>query len=285
MSEISISSLVVNPKYAKQLGLPSHYYRYRGCNTQINNRTQKSVIGFAPYEQYQKQKLIQNTVRVPSSLYIANLAPLSAYKPAILSPDEGLYGVNWNQMSDRPVAGIQLSGGKGCDIKNNSYIRYLNRLKGKGVLRRGAVNDTFGNSIEFNRSSPIYGGKTLKTNIVSGHNCTLNKTCSEQNAIIYNNPFWQPYPTSKVGFEVGDFVYAIKGGNTYYNKAVVLEIDENDIYTIQFEDESIQTNTVHELRVYFPCKYIPTKLITEEDNDCKLTDYSLNLLYMMNSET
>jgi hypothetical protein len=35
----------------------------------------------------------------------------------------------WNQSSDRMLASVQLTGGKGCDIKHNSYDRYLNKLK------------------------------------------------------------------------------------------------------------------------------------------------------------
>ena len=42
----------------------------------------------------------------------------------------------------RPVA--MSPGGVGVDIKHNSYDRYLNRLKGKTVLRRGIVLPTFG---------------------------------------------------------------------------------------------------------------------------------------------
>ena len=171
-------------------GLQPYIYRCRNCDTELNGGT--------PADQYQRLKLIQNTVRVYGSLYTSNLGSLSAYKKPISAPDNGLYGVCWNQMSDRPVPSVQRAsvptgfhnslnnrhhsvtsskpgsqtpGGAGCDIKHNSYDRYLNRLKGKGPLRRGVIPPTFGAPIPFNRAFPIYGGKTTKTNIVNGCNC------------------------------------------------------------------------------------------------------------------
>lgn len=185
------TSLVVNERN-KIFGLPPYYYRVRKCDTNLNSSTRD--------DQYQRLKLIQNTVRVYSSLYTSNIGPLSAYKKPISDPSAGFYGVNWNQMSDRPVPSVQRAsiptgysnslnrrhtsvtsskpgsqtpGGIGCDIKHNSYDRYLNRLKGKGVLRRGIISPTFGAPMPFNRALPIYGGKTTKTNIVTGCNCEI----------------------------------------------------------------------------------------------------------------
>lgn len=143
-------------------GLVPFYYRLRSCDTNNN--------------QYQRVKLINNTLGVPSSLYTMNLGGLSAYKD----------GVRWNQMSDRPIPSVQRAtvptgasrlhrsatssrpggqtpGGVGCDIKHNSYDRYLNRLKGRGPLRQGVVGV----------APPIYGGKTFKPNIISGCDCPV----------------------------------------------------------------------------------------------------------------
>lgn len=198
MNEIETTSLVYNVPYAKQLGLVPCYYRYRSCNANFPNRTQTSVGGFTPADQYQNLKIIQKTVRVDGSLYVSNVAPLSSYAKPINDPANGLYNVCWNQMSDRPVPsvqratiptgsnsvlnrrhtsvtssrpGCQTPGGKGCDIKHNSYDRYLNRLKGKGPLRRGAIPPAFGAPVPFNQAFPVYGGKTTKTNIVNGCHC------------------------------------------------------------------------------------------------------------------
>lgn len=200
MSETGLTSLVSNILYAKQLGLQPFYYRYRSCASNFPNRTNTSVGGFTPAEQYQNLKLIQNTVRVPSSLYVANLGPLTAYKQPISDPVNGFYGVCWNQMSDRPVPSVQRAtiptgsfssmnrrhtsvtsskpgsqtpGGIGCDIKHNSYDRYLNRLKGKGPMKRGVIPANFGKPIPFNPITRVYGGKTTKTNIISGCDCPI----------------------------------------------------------------------------------------------------------------
>ena len=163
--------------------------RYRGCDSNSN--------GSNPAVQYQRLKLIQNTVRVYSSLYTSNIGPLNAYK----KPTNVTHQVCWNQMSDRPFPSVQRAtvptgsnnslnmrhtsvtsskpggqtpGGIGCDIKHNSYERYLNRIKGKGPLRRGIIPPAFGKPIIFNPAYPVYGGKTTKTSIVSGCNpfCT-----------------------------------------------------------------------------------------------------------------
>ena len=83
---IGLTSLVYNQQYAKQLGLPPFYYRYRSCNPNFPNRTQTSVAGFTPADQYQKLKIIQNTVRVDGSLYVSNLGPLNAYQKPINDP-------------------------------------------------------------------------------------------------------------------------------------------------------------------------------------------------------
>ena len=160
-----------------------YYYRLRSCDTNLNSNT--------PANQYQRQKLIQNTVRVASSLYTMNLGSLNAYT----RPTSATYNVCWNQMSDRPIPSVQKTyvptygssstrhtvtgprpgaqspGGVGCDIKHNSYDRYLNRLKGKAPLRRGIIPPDFGAPIPFNRALPIYGGKTTKTSIINNCNC------------------------------------------------------------------------------------------------------------------
>jgi hypothetical protein len=282
MSQFSLTSLVINPPYAKQLGLQPVYYRYRSCNPNFPNRTQTNVGGFSPADQYQKQKIIQNTVRVYGSLYTANLGPLTAYSKPLSNPNDGYYGVCWNQMSDRPVPsvqratiptgfattmnrrhtsvtsskpGCQTPGGVGCDIKHNSYDRYLNRLKGKGPMRRGVVTKAFGKPIPFDPAFPVYGGKTLKTNIVdAGCDCPIDPSSinNTQNINIYNNPLWQPYPSAEYGFNVGDYVYAVENGNNFYSRALVTEIDGNT-YIIQFDDGNIQQANISELLIYFPC--------------------------------
>jgi len=283
MIPASRTSIVYNTP-SKLLGVPPYYYRLRSCDTNLTSNT--------PANQYQRLKLIQNTVRVYASLYTSNLGSLSAYQKP------GIYGVCWNQMSDRAVPsvqktvvpsgtnstlnkrttsvtssrpGCQAPGGVGCDIKHNSYDRYLNRLKGRGPLRRGVVPPTFGiPTIPFNAAYPVYGAKTTKTNIVSGCDCLndnnnssiinsgimnsgimnsgiMNISNSNQ---IYNNPLYQE---TKTGFEVGDYVYAIQTGDTYYTRAII-EYKYNDLtYLVQFDDNNSEIQTSNSLLLYYPC--------------------------------
>ena len=164
-----------------------------------NGRCDQNLNGNTPFDQYQRQKIIQNTVRVPSSIYTMNLGALSVYQ----RPDPR-YGVNWNQMSDRKERHIQQAnapgtnpggnstrrtitrlrpgalspGGAGVDIKHNSYARYLARIKGKGPVRQEAVPPYFGLPIPFDPAFPVYGGKVFKTGIVAGCSCPDNANIS-----------------------------------------------------------------------------------------------------------
>ena len=261
------TGIIYNGSTYKPFGVEPYGYRCRGCN--------KGLSGNTPADQYQKQKLIQNTVRVYSSLYTMNLGSLSSYE----RPTVATYLVGWNQQSDRPYPSVQKAsiptgfntsmngrhhsntsskpgsqtpGGIGCDIKHNSYDRYLNKLKGRKVLRRGVIPPTFGLPyIPFNRAFPVYGGKTTKTNIVNNCNCPIGEDL-KQDLRIYNDPLWQPYPTSEYGFSVGSYVYAIQTGNDFYTRAIVTNISDS-MYTIKFDNGTVQTVNVSELKVYFPC--------------------------------
>ena len=161
-----------------------------------------------PAAQYQRQKLIQNTVRVPESIYIMNLGALSVYQKPTLANKM----VNWNQMSDRAIPHVQKAGasgstyggnslrrsltrlrpgalspgGVGVDIKHNSYYRYLARIKGKGPLRQDTVPEHFGvPTIVTTCADRLFGGKVMKLGIINGCDCTndelsLYKLYSEQ---------------------------------------------------------------------------------------------------------
>jgi hypothetical protein len=136
--------------------------------------------------QYQRLKIIQNTVRVPSSLYSMNIGALTVFQRPT-----GTDRVNWNQMSDRIVAHKQAAtvsmkssvsirpgnmspGGVGCDIKHNSYNRYLARLKGSRPLRKDKLPENYGvEHIPFSLVMPVYGGKLVKTSIGT-NTCELN---------------------------------------------------------------------------------------------------------------
>jgi len=250
---------------------PATICRAFSCNT--------SLCNVDPACQYIKLKIIQNTVRVPASLYVHDLGALTTYQ----RPDPR-YGVNWNQMSDRAVRHVQPNivtggsfyhgsstkhtitrcrpgagcpGGAGVDIKHNSYDRYLNRLKGKGPARRGVVPPNFGTQLPFNPAFPIYGGKTMKTSIV-GDNCNCpissdnsNASYNSSNAKLYNILFDPVLLNSNFRFQVGNVVYALNLQG-YYARAVVSAI-VNDVYTVVFDDGRTTSTTSDKLLVYFPC--------------------------------
>lgn len=257
----------------------------RGCNSNLASDN--------PASQYQRQKLIQNTVRVASSLYTMNLAGLSGYQnplstyqlvnqpgtPYIAPPS-----VYWNQMSDRAKPADQVvktgsgstyhgsstrhtivrcrpgamsPGGVGVDIKHNSYERRLNKLKGKAPLRRGIIPPTYGVPIPFNRAYPVYGGKVVKTAIINGCDCpdiTQNFVGDKRIYGSMLNAIQDIILSVGYKFNVGDFVWAKKYANkTKLYKAQIINI-ANDIYTIKFvEDNSIVETNLCGLIIYVDC--------------------------------
>jgi hypothetical protein len=265
------TSIVYNNP-SKAVGLEPYYYRRRTCDTNLTSNN--------PANQYQRLKLIQNTVRVYSSLYTMNLAGLAAYRP----PTAVTHGVCWNQMSDRPFPSVQKAtvptgfnhslnnrhysvtssrpggqtpGGIGCDIKHNSYDRYLNRLKGKGPLRLGIIPPVFGPPyIPFNCAYPVYGGKTIKTSIVNDCYCPQSVNVSKE---IIAKLYTRNIPVVeevKPGYYVDENVYAIKTGTIYYSKATVVGInpDNSNLYDILFEDGTLMDNVnFNVILKYFPC--------------------------------
>ena len=147
------------------------------------------------------QKRIWGQVRAPASMFSMNLAALTVAgnnkNIPLLEPANGYYGVNWNQMSDRNVAHLQLSrnvpsrgnstkttltrhrpgaaapGGAGVDVKHGSYARYLARKKA-GNLR------TQKNS---NLPAPVEGNKTRMIGMLS-----RSEDCCNYPPVTYVNP-------------------------------------------------------------------------------------------------
>jgi hypothetical protein len=255
---------------------------YKSCN--------RNMASNNPATQYQRQKIIQNTVRVKSSLYTMNLGALNVYqKPNnvyTLADNSGTTylvspGVNWNQMSDRRDPHVQVvksgsgstygasstrrtitrlrpgalsPGGSGVDIKHNSYERYLNRIKGKAPVRRGVIPPTFGTPyIPFNRAFPIYGGKTIKTSIVSGCDCPQTDLNNSDIQLYENSDIQNKILNVTYTYQVGDFVWAKKyDTDTEYQKALIVDIN-NEIYTVKFEDHSEIILSKCDLLIYFNC--------------------------------
>jgi len=267
---------------------PEEFNRCRGCN--------RNLASNEPASQYQRQKIIQNTVRVQSSLYTMNLAALNAYHSPKLDYDfvdiNGANyivspGVNWNQMSDRANPSRQMvntgsgsiyrssstkhtqtslrpgalsPGGKGVDIKHNSYDRYLNRLKGKGPLKRGIIPATYGLPIPFSRAKPIYGGKIIKTGIISGCDCKPNAVAE---TLLYQNGQQDAIYNVRFKFQVGDFVWAKMNGIDKYEKATIIDIVDG-LADVQFENGVEEYKSLTDISIYFDCNC-----------DSKLTEISI----------
>ena len=279
-----------------------------GVPTELNScrRRNMNLSSSAPFSIYQKQKIIQNTVRVYASLYVMNLGALNAYQKPLnsyqLVEQAGTFyktapRVNWNQMSDRAKPAIQRvktgsgsayganstkytivrnrpgamsPGGIGCDIKHNSYDRYLNRLKAKGPLRRGVLPTAITPYIPFDRAYPVYGGKTFKTNIINNCDCPdVDATLSvEANKKIYGdvlNAIQDKILRIGYKYHVGDFVWAKKYiYDTKVYKATIEKIIGN-IFTIRFVDDGkvLDTN-ISGINIFFECNCIDTLSLEEQ---------------------
>ena len=215
---------------------------FSGCKGFTYNTTTNSIIN------YQRQKVIWNTCRVSASEYFMNKAALSVYQ----RPE---FKVNWNQSSDRVYPHVQKTivpshgnsvrrtltshkpgagspGGVGCDIKHNSYNRYLNRLKGKD-LRGGYISRRITDyvsktgTIPFDPALPIYGGKYYKTNIVKCF-CAPSDTLEKYNVGIVSID----KPLGNLPrFQLGDYIQCGP-------KCIGLILDvEGNRYTLQYFDE------------------------------------------------
>ena len=259
----------INGSTQQYFGPLQYVNRCRGCN--------KNLTSNNPASRYQILKQIQNTVRVPSSLYSMNIGALNVYQRPntvyskveldnfgyIVSP-----GVNWNQMSDRKNPHIQkvvsasgstyggnslkrtltrlrpgaLSpGGVGVDIKHNSYDRYLARIKGKGPLRRGPVPKIFLSPyIPFDPAYPVYGSKLTKTSIVNGCDCPNNNGIPFEE--IYRGKNSNEIFDVKYIFHEGDIVLIpLDDTNKINQKAKVIEVLENgELLKVVLLDSTIE---------------------------------------------
>lgn len=159
----------------------------QGC--QVNRST------YGPHLNLDKraiEKQIQKTVRVSSSEHIMNKVSLNvgeARKETTKTVAGQLTNNWWNQSSDSAVQSIETAvvptrgsstrssitrlrpgsmraGGKGVDVKHNSYDRYLARLKGRKVLRQEPYPNPL--PVTANDTNDV---NNIKYNIVSGCSC------------------------------------------------------------------------------------------------------------------
>ena len=123
------------------------------------------------------QKQIQNTVRVPGSLYLNNLEALTIKGSQKNLPKLEFNNVNQSQASDRNILHVQKAsynprlrpgklgpGGEGVDIKHNSFNRILARKKAEHLKTSPAISTT-------PPTIPKFGNKVRKLSIVYSNNC------------------------------------------------------------------------------------------------------------------
>ena len=205
---------------------------------------------------YQRQKIIQNVVRVRSSLYTMNLAGLNTYQQPSTTYQfverSGLqYAIppklNWNQTSDRTAPSRQVKGrkvtnrpggmspgGVGVDVKHNSYERYLNKMKGKGLLKQGKKQESYQSQQE------MTGGKSNRMAIVSGCDCENKK--NQQNNYMNNlNAFNKVMYNINYKFAVGQTVLVQKDiHNKNWHKGKIVEIYDTTTFLINFGNDVIE---------------------------------------------
>lgn len=222
----------------------------RGCYKNISS-DDPAIIN-------QKQKIIQKVVRTNSSLYTMNIAGLNVYqepsqKYQVVEQAGANYiippGLNWNQMSDRSRPSHQIvktgsgstygssslrgskvrnrpgamsPGGSGVDIKHNSYERYLNRIKGKGLLKKG--------KIQIDDGQKMTGGKDSRLAIVNNCFCEKNDNVNMNNMIEFNDVMYN----IQYNFRENQKVLVRKNKyNKVWYKGIIIEIID-DVYLIDF---------------------------------------------------
>ena len=128
----------------------------------------------------QDQQRIWKTVRLDSSVYTMSLGVQNVKGGINNKPKPHYFGVNWNQMSDRAVPGVQTAyvprsrtghrpGGAGAagplangvDVKHGSYARYLARKKGLETRSKKATP----------LPAPLQGNKNYLLGLIPGCGC------------------------------------------------------------------------------------------------------------------
>ena len=260
----------------------------------------KSMSSNDPAIVNQRQKIIQKTVRVNSSLYTMNIAGLNVYQSPVqhyqvVEQSGSNYvippGLNWNQMSDRARPSNQVvktgsgsstygssslrgtkvrnrpgamsPGGSGVDIKHNSYERYLNRIKGKGVLKKG--------SVQMNDGQKMTGGKDVKFSIVNNCDCQPNT----QTNMYMNNmkDFNDVMYDIKYSFYENEIVLVRNNKyNKIWYKGTIIGIFDN-IYLIDFGNGIIEEINIS---IYPIIPYFKKHAKCENTESSSLTEFIEN---------
>jgi len=213
-------------------------YRCRGCNKNCASSDNMSL--------YQRKRIINNDVRMYSSLYTLNISALNAGNKKY-----------WNNMSDRMMPHVQKRiindggiyrrssvknsttslkpsslnpGGTGVDIKHNSYDRFLNKLKSRNIINSNKYNNVTNNMCE----------------------CNTTKR-------IINNEFQSRIYDVRFKFNVGDRVYVVDRNVCNCDKNIIIEgiitsLDNmNNEVTLNLIENNQSINVkISDLLIYYP---------------------------------
>lgn len=163
--------------------------QYKDCSNRPNNYIDDQCIGCVCGDGdcmplLSSKQILQaqsrrnwNVARIPASEFAMNRAAFNVFTGSRIN------GITWNQSSDRalqhttpnpvpshgnstrtsitrPRPGALRPGGKGVDIKHNSYARYLNRRKGQAMIAGPYVGDIVS-------SKAVINNKVQKLNSVN----------------------------------------------------------------------------------------------------------------------
>jgi hypothetical protein len=166
---------------------------------------------------------------------------------------ETIYNLNWKQRGLPMSYSRKRSNAYLDPFVSKKHIQKTNRVssshyidvKGTHIGSKVVKNGKHGSYDRYLRElkSPIIKSKGNKTGIVKGCKCGSESELTynaETIDITYDGPT----------YDVGNFVYAIKDPNTYYEMATIMIITGEN-YNIQFSDLSTTTVNKNQLEPYF----------------------------------
>lgn len=177
------------PRFRRQVYGRLNDIQYKECSNRPNNYTDDQCVGCVCAQGIctplvSSKQILQaenrrtyNIARIPASEFANNLGAFHVFSGSRVN------GQTWNQSSDRalehqtlnpvpshgnstktsitrPRPGALRPGGKGVDIKHNSYARYLNRRKGQAMIAGPYVGDAV-------PSKAVVNNKVQKQNSVN----------------------------------------------------------------------------------------------------------------------
>jgi len=167
---------------------------------------------------------------------------------------ETIYNLNWKQRGLPMSYSRRRSNAYLDPFVSKKHIQKTNRVssshyidvKGTHIGSKVVKNGKHGSYDRYLRElkSPIIKSKGNKTGIVKGCKCGSEPELTynaETIDITYDGPTYNE----------NEVVYAIRGSNTYYERATIITDNNDGTYNIQFSDLSTTTANKNQLEPYF----------------------------------